>query len=142
MHMPYALQLAPGWTSIGVTITVSMVALLLPLLLLTATRYGGLGAASIWALLNVAYLGVGLPWTHARLLKGEAGTWLLSDIGRPLLGALGVAAAVRLLFPHAASTLQAVALVLAAAVASMAAALLLAPASRALVLRRVRGPSA
>jgi hypothetical protein len=42
------------------------------------------GAASVWLLLNVSYVAIGVPLTHRRLLKGEAWRWF-GDVGLPLV---------------------------------------------------------
>jgi O-antigen/teichoic acid export membrane protein len=90
MQVPYALQLAFGWTRIGLVIRVCLVVVFLPTLVLMAQRYGGLGAAYVWLLLNIVYFAVGIFWTHRRLLLGDAWRWLTLDVGLPALSALGV----------------------------------------------------
>jgi hypothetical protein len=47
-------------------------------------HFGAVGAASIWLLLNLINLAVGLPLTHRRLLPGEALCWLFEDVAPPL----------------------------------------------------------
>jgi O-antigen/teichoic acid export membrane protein len=85
MCMPYVLQLAHGWTSIGLSITVGMCVLFVPAIYVIATRYGAPGAAMVWFSLNLLYVLIGVPFTHRRLLKGEAWQWLSKDIGIPLV---------------------------------------------------------
>lgn len=84
MSPPYALQLAHGWTRLALTITVSLIVTMVPLYYLASLRYGPAGAASVWVLLNLVYMGVGVPLTHARILPGEARRWCLVDVGLPL----------------------------------------------------------
>jgi O-antigen/teichoic acid export membrane protein len=90
MYLPYTLQLAYGWTSIGLRITVGLTLVFVPAIWLMATTYGAIGAASMWPAFNCMYMAIGVPLTHRRLLKGEALRWL-SDIVLPLLSALLVA---------------------------------------------------
>lgn len=90
MHMPYALQLAFGWTRLGVYLALCNVVLFAPMMVWGAFHFGAVGGAAIWALLNIFNLVVGLPLTHRRLLQGEMGVWLLRDVGYPLLAVLGV----------------------------------------------------
>lgn len=99
MHIPYALQLAHGWTRIGVVLTVGQVVLFLPLLVLSVQHFGAIGAAAIWLALNAFYLAVGLPWTHRKLLRGNALQWLVFDVGLPAAGAIAAALVGRLLLP-------------------------------------------
>jgi O-antigen/teichoic acid export membrane protein len=127
MHMPYALQLAYGWTSIGLTLTIAQVIIFLPLLLWAAARFGGVGAACVWALLNAAYLSIGIPWTHRRLLRGEALRWLWSDVCVPATGAVLVALIGRMLVKESASNTQALLAVGTILVTSSAAAFVLSP---------------
>jgi O-antigen/teichoic acid export membrane protein len=90
MTLPYALQIAHGWTSIGLFITTFLIITLVPVIYFLAMRYGAVGAASAWVVLNSIYMLIGLPLTHRRLLKGEAWLWLRKDIVPPLLTVLVV----------------------------------------------------
>lgn len=87
MSTVYALQLAHGWTSIGLFITTFFVVILAPAIFFMTTRYGAIGAASVWMTLNIIYMLIAVPLTHCRLLKGEALRWFAEDVGLPLLGA-------------------------------------------------------
>jgi O-antigen/teichoic acid export membrane protein len=84
MNLPYALQLAYGWTSIGLGIGVFLTVTFVPAIWVLATHYGPLGAASAWLFLNCAYFAIGAPLTHRRLLIGEGWQWL-SEIILPLV---------------------------------------------------------
>jgi O-antigen/teichoic acid export membrane protein len=95
MTMPYTLQLAHGWTSIGLFITTLLIIILVPVIYFLTVRYGAVGAASAWIILNSIYMLIGLPLTHRRLLKGEAWLWLYKDIAPPLLTVLVVVSAGR-----------------------------------------------
>ena len=95
MHMPYALQLAYGWTRLGLYLALCNVVLFAPMMVWSAVHFGAAGAAAIWALLNLFHLAVGLPLTHRRLLRGEMRVWLLRDVGYPLLAVLAVMLAAR-----------------------------------------------
>jgi O-antigen/teichoic acid export membrane protein len=127
MHIPFALQLAYGWTSIGLALTIGQVVVFLPLLVWVAARFGGAGAACVWALLNATYLSLGIPWTHRRLLRGDASRWLLSDVCLPASGAVLVAVIGRLLVKESPSTIQTLLLVGAVLAASGVAAFGLSP---------------
>jgi O-antigen/teichoic acid export membrane protein len=90
MYLPYTLQLAYGWTSIGLGINACLTIVFVPAIWFMATTYGAMGAASMWPALNFVYMAIGVPLTHRRLLKGEALRWL-GDIALPLVSALFVA---------------------------------------------------
>jgi O-antigen/teichoic acid export membrane protein len=123
MQVPYALQLAFGWTRIGLLIRMCQVFAFLPLLILMATRYGGIGAACVWLLLNIVYLAVGIAWTHRRLLSGDAWRWLILDVGLPAAVAVGAVWALKHLLSTSSGRIvlmvELMGLVLAALLASM-----------------------
>ena len=99
MFVPYNLQLAYGWTRLGLSITVGFLVTMVPASIVLANRYGPIGAASVWLALNVAYFAVGVPLTHRRVLKGAASGWYLRDVLPPLLAALLVVGLARLALP-------------------------------------------
>lgn len=81
MYVPYLLQIAHGWTRFMVTINIVAVAVLVPVLLVVTPMWGGIGAAMVWAVLNVSYVLIAVPLMHRRLLVGEQLSWYLVDIG-------------------------------------------------------------
>jgi O-antigen/teichoic acid export membrane protein len=91
MHLPHALQLAYGWTKLILNIYVFSVLTLAPLIILMASLYGAVGAASVWVVFNGGLTLVGVQLMHRRLLKGEQWRWYLEDVGLPLVVSLGAA---------------------------------------------------
>ena len=83
MTLPYALQLAYGWTSIGLRIAIFLVVISVPAVWLMGRYYGAVGAACVWPGLNGIYMLVGIPLTYRRLLKGGTWRWL-GEVGLPL----------------------------------------------------------
>lgn len=92
MYMPYMLQLAHGWPGFAARVNTVAVILLIPSLLWIVPRYGALGAAWIWVVLNSCYVLIAIQFMHRRLLPNEKWRWYGMDIGLPLLAALCVAA--------------------------------------------------
>lgn len=91
MNLPVTLQLAYGWTRL-VFYTHSVAVITLgPFIYFMSLRYGGLGAAWVWLILNCAYVALSLPIMHRRLLAGHLRRWYLQDVGAPLAAALAVA---------------------------------------------------
>lgn len=88
MHFPYALQLAYGRTNIPLKINISLMLVLLPLMPFLAVKYGAVGGALAWLVLQIMYLLLGTWLTHREVLKGQGVSWLLQDVGIPLLLAL------------------------------------------------------
>jgi O-antigen/teichoic acid export membrane protein len=91
MHIPYALQLASGWTRLSFFVNLVSVLILVPLMIVLTKWYGAIGAASVWLILNVGYMFISLPIMHRRLLPTEKWRWYFEDVGRPLFAALVVA---------------------------------------------------
>lgn len=129
MTLPYALQLAYGWTSIGLGITIFLTILVVPAIWFMATSYGAVGAASVWVGLNVIYMAIGVPLTHRRLLKGEARRWI-GDIGFPLVVVLLVAFVGRRLVASPMSTSLRIGVLLVLLVCATGAAGLVSPSIR------------
>jgi O-antigen/teichoic acid export membrane protein len=91
MTLPYVLQLAHGRTKIGIVTHIGLIALFLPAIIVATTRYGAIGAASVWIGLNLLYLLVGVPVTHHLLMRGEVASWLFGDVIAPSAAGLPVA---------------------------------------------------
>ncbi len=84
LTVPYALQLAHGWTKLALLLSVFLIVTMAPAIYAATLRYGAVGAASIWLLLNLVNLAVAVPLTHGKLLPGDTRRWLLADIALPL----------------------------------------------------------
>ena len=84
MHFPFALQLAYGMTRLPLTITLVLIAIMVPMIIVLSMSYGALGGATAWFILNLLYLFFGTWITHRKLLKREALGWLIHDVGFPL----------------------------------------------------------
>jgi len=95
MYPVTALQLANGWTSIGLRINLSFVALIIPGIMMMTAWYGAVGAASVWAALNGVYVLATVPLTHRRLLKGQARRWFSQDVGIVFLMVLSLSLVAR-----------------------------------------------
>jgi hypothetical protein len=84
MSLPYALQLAHGWTRLSFLKNVVAVILLVPLMIWLVRHYGAAGAATAWIILNSGYFLFEIPIMHQRLLKKEMGQWYIYDVALPL----------------------------------------------------------
>jgi len=104
-NMPYALQLANGWTKLAFYQNLASVIILVPGIILLTERYGMVGAAIIWVLLNSGYFFITVQLMHRRLLRGEQRKWYLVDVGLPFIGASIIPCLGRLWFPQYASNL-------------------------------------
>jgi O-antigen/teichoic acid export membrane protein len=99
MNIPYALQLAYGWTRLAVTLNAVSLLFGIPYCLFAVSRYGTTGAASIWLLANALVILVGVPLMHKRLLRGEMARWYAQGVLPPMVAAGAVASIGRWLVP-------------------------------------------
>ena len=91
MNLPLALQLAHGWTRLVFLANTVAVLVLAPLIYFMSLRYGGVGAAWVWLILNCGYVVFLLQMMHRKLLHGHLREWFVVDVGAPLAASLAVA---------------------------------------------------
>lgn len=132
--VPYAVQLAHGWTRLGLYTNMVAVALFVPGVWFATREYGAPGAAVVWIALNAGYVLITIQIMHRRLLKREMARWYLADVFLPAVAAFGLAAAGRWLMPQSMPAPLAIVLVAGVYVVSAAAACLTAPYVRAWLL--------
>lgn len=99
MWIPLQMQLANGWTNLGVKINIAAIAVLIPSILWVVPIYGAIGAAWAWVALNIGYLVFAIYFMHRRLMKTEKWNWYREDVAIPLVAAAGTAALCRWLIP-------------------------------------------
>ena len=99
LTLPYALQLAYGSTKLIFYLNLASVVLIIPLLLWSANKYGSVGAANVWVIVNAGAFFVAIPAMHKKLLKQENWSWFVQDVGLPLLVALSIVLIGRWYFP-------------------------------------------
>jgi O-antigen/teichoic acid export membrane protein len=91
MYIPYALQLAYGWTRLNIYTNLIAVILLTPLMILMTSQYGAVGGASVQLILNSGYVLIAIHFMHRRLLRHEKWRWYWEDVGVPLVAAMSTA---------------------------------------------------
>lgn len=99
MNIPYALQLAHGWTRLALGLNAVSLLIGIPFCLWVIPRYGMAGAACVWLFANLVSVTIGVPLMHRRLLQREMVRWYLHDILPSLLVALVTALALHLCLP-------------------------------------------
>ena len=133
--LPYVLQLAYGWTQLSLFVNTAATLLLAPMIYFMSIRYGGVGAAIVWVILNSLYILVVLYLMHRRLLQGELWRWCYRDVARPLFAAATIGGLWNWLIPTFESGWLSVSNMALASVAMFAAAILAAPEIRSLTIR-------
>ncbi|MCB9644859.1 MAG: oligosaccharide flippase family protein [Myxococcales bacterium] len=98
--LPYACQLAHGWTSLLFKLNLVTLCFLLPALFIIVPTYGTLGAAGIWAALHTANILIGIQLMHRRIYPTEKWRWYRDDVFLPSLGAFFVVWGARWLQPQ------------------------------------------
>lgn len=92
-HMPYARELAHGRTRVFLTINWLAIGVGIPLVWQLATRWGGVGAAVVWVMLNISYFLFAIPAAHRSITSADRRQWLLHDVALPVIyGACAIAA--------------------------------------------------
>lgn len=84
VNMPYALQLAYGWTRLMLWFNICSIVVLAPAIWWSASEFGAVGAAAVWAVLNLGYLLLLPNLMHRKLLKKEKLIWYATSIALPL----------------------------------------------------------
>ena len=92
MELPHALQWSFGWTRLSFFRNLVAVGLLLPLIVYMTAKYGAVGAASVWLILNLGYVIFEVPLMHRRLLHKEKWRWYWQGVLIPLVVASVIAA--------------------------------------------------
>lgn len=101
MLLPLALQLASGWTKLSFYKNLIAIVLYVPMLLGLVSKYGVMGAAISWVILNLCYVLFEPMAMHSRILKLEMFKWYWLDLGVPIIVTVGIAAISNVLFIHA-----------------------------------------
>jgi O-antigen/teichoic acid export membrane protein len=135
--LPYALQLAHGWTRLALALNLTAVGVLAPAMAILAWRFGGAGAAGAWAAVNAGQLVLGLWLTHRYLLPGEQRRWYVEDVGLPLGAAVLTAGLARWLLPAPTPRGLALVYLVGVGLAALLAAALAAPRARGWMLGRM-----
>jgi len=84
MNVPYMLQLAHGWTSLSVKMNTLSTMILIPVIIVAVSRYGTLGAASAWLVLNLVSLVVSSHYMYSKIFPHVKWKWYRESIAAPL----------------------------------------------------------
>ena len=90
MNIPYALQLAHGWTRLAIYTNVIAVVFLGPSIYYVSTRWGALPATYVWVLLNFGYILINIPIMHRKILPEEKWVWYKNDLILPFIISLTI----------------------------------------------------
>lgn len=133
LYLPYTLQLAFGWTKLPFLAGLASISILIPLMFPMTKHFGLVGAASIWAILNILNMLVVVPIMHRRLLPGELWRYF-GDIGLPLISTIVIAVLSRLVFATPGSGFMTLVVLSSVCLGSLVVAVLAAPRVRSRAL--------
>ena len=103
MNVPYALQLAYGWTGLVLRINVVTIIFLVPSIMYLTLKFGAIGAATAWLIANVIYASLAVPLTNKRLNVKNGINTMMREVLLMACVALVVSMTTKLMYPHAAS---------------------------------------
>jgi len=136
MNIPYMLQLAHGWSGLAARINLAAVVIFVPALFYFIPRYGTLGAAWIWFILNFCYVIFGVHFMYRRLLLDQKWVWYRNDVFTPLLAATVPILIVFWLWPLSGSFAWIISGILIAVLFSYISSFFFIPATREILARR------
>ncbi len=96
--VPYALQLAHGWTRLNLVALPLTVCLSVPAIIVLTSYFAAAGAASVWIILNAVLIVVLIPIMHRKILTEEKWKWYGDDVLKPLISVIATGALCRYLF--------------------------------------------
>jgi O-antigen/teichoic acid export membrane protein len=99
MNMPYAMQLAHGWTNLSLYSNLIAICVCAPLIYFLSLKLGAIGGAIVWVLLMVGVMLSGLMLTHRRFALGSSWRWYTRDVGYPALAAFLVVGVGKVVVP-------------------------------------------
>ncbi|MEQ1498209.1 MAG: oligosaccharide flippase family protein [Novosphingobium sp.] len=136
--IPYALQLASGWTSLSLYKNIVAIAIYLPSLLLVVPKFGAYGAAACWFGLTFSYLYFDVAIMHRRILVGEQWRWYKNVLGLPLIFSIGILGIARMAIPDDLLLWQKFGFILSAALLAQISCLMIIKEFRTGVLAKLR----
>jgi hypothetical protein len=99
--------LAHGWTSLAIRINLVAVATIVPAMLWAVPRYGAIGAAVAFLILNIGYLAIGTQLMFKRLLPAGKCHWYRDAVIVPIAAGAVAGLALRLALGAPATRLSA-----------------------------------
>lgn len=139
------IQMVSGWLRPAILVRLTGLTILFPVAAAMAQLAGAEGVAMALLVANAGYVCVTPHFVFRRLLQGEKWRWYSSDIGVPLLTALGVSFLVRVFVPLPTSRLLLLVCLVAVTVATYLVAAVSTEYPRQLIVsnvRRLRGLAA
>lgn len=105
LHIPFRLALAHSYLRISLILSVFTLTLVVPIMMFLMSRFGAVGGAMAWTILNLMQWCPFVYFVHKRLMPGANMRYYLVDVGIPLSAALLVGLAWKEMVPMPGSSL-------------------------------------
>lgn len=83
--IPFQYTLSIGWLRWGINISIAAVIIFLPTIFFAVNKYGAIGGAFIWMILNIAYIIFAMIYLFSKQLQTERKKWYFNDVIRPMV---------------------------------------------------------
>jgi O-antigen/teichoic acid export membrane protein len=127
MYIPFQLALAHRYVRLNIMVSACSLVLFVPLMIVLVTRYGAIGGAMAWALLNVIIFFPYIAMLHRKFMPDAASTFYSEAVAIPLAVALVVGFFARTVFSQGHSSLVTLAITGGAVIFSIASGVFLLP---------------
>ncbi|MBY0529296.1 MAG: oligosaccharide flippase family protein [Rhabdochlamydiaceae bacterium] len=97
--LPYAMQLAHGWTKLNVYQNAAGLVVMVPLMIAGVFYLGGVGAALTGVVVNLGVMAISIFFMHKKILVQERRKWITHDVLYPMGASLSVILIARFLIP-------------------------------------------
>jgi O-antigen/teichoic acid export membrane protein len=138
LHVPYALQLANGWTKLPLYTNTIAILFYIPMLVFMTYRFGAIGGAMSWLALNIGEMIVPVYFMHRRLLRDEKWRWYWHDSFVPFVVCLSIVGASRMLLGEMESQLTMIFSILLVSLATLAGAVISTATTRVWTLNKLQ----
>jgi O-antigen/teichoic acid export membrane protein len=98
-HLPHALQLAIGLSSLALKVNLVSVCIYLPAIIILTPHFGAVVPAALWLGVNFFTMFPMVIGTHSRILKNDIRNWIYGSVARPLAITIAIVGTSRLFYP-------------------------------------------
>jgi len=137
MNIPYALQLANGWTRLAFFSNLIAIIVLVPMIVFLTSQYGALGGACAWVILNTGYVVFSINFMHKHLLPHEKWHWYWQDVCIPLMASLSIAGLGRLLMAGQMSQFMTISYLMIVSISTLVITAITTPTTRAWLFNKI-----
>jgi O-antigen/teichoic acid export membrane protein len=98
-HMPHALQLAIGLSSLALKVNLVSICIYLPAIVILTPRFGAVVPAALWLGVNALNAIPMIIGTHRRILRDDIWNWVYGSVARPFAITIAIVCVSWLFYP-------------------------------------------